>query len=65
MIYRHHKGGRYRVLFIVNNSTNGPDDGKQMICYVSMTTGRINVRDFAQFHEALPSGERRFTLEMR
>lgn len=48
-IYKHYGGGRYRVLFEAHNSTNGPREGISMVVYVSLTTGRINVRDALEF----------------
>jgi len=50
-VYRHYKGGLYRVLFEARNSTNGPDDGLPVVVYVSLTNGHVFVRDLAQFHE--------------
>lgn len=48
-IYKHYGGGRYRVLFEAHDSTNGPREGLSMVVYVSLTTGRINVRDALEF----------------
>lgn len=63
-VYRHYKGGRYRLLFLAHVSTNGPDDGRIVVVYVSLTTGLIHVRDEVQFHEELPElGVKRFTFE--
>ena len=50
-IYRHYKGGLYRVLFTAHDSTNGPREGSTVVVYVSLTTGRINVRAADQFVE--------------
>ncbi len=49
-VYRHWKGDRYRVLFVGWMSTNGQQRTPQVV-YVSLTTGTINVRDEAEFHE--------------
>ena len=56
-IYVHHKGGRYRVLFTARVSTNGPDEGKSVVVYVSLTKGTLHVRDESQFHDELPALE--------
>ena len=50
-VYRHYKGGLYRVLCECVLSTNGPDDGKKGVVYVSMTNGHVFVRTYEQFHE--------------
>ncbi len=50
-IYEHYKGGMYRVTGTAIVSTNGPDDGKLVVKYISLTTGREHVRDEHQFHE--------------
>jgi hypothetical protein len=52
-VYRHYKGGFYRVLHECVISTNGPDDGKIGVVYVSMTNGHIFMRERNQFHEML------------
>lgn len=50
-IYKHYKGGLYRVVFTATDSTNGDNDGMSMVVYVSLTTGRVHVRNERQFHE--------------
>lgn len=64
-VYEHYKGGQYVVLFVAHNSTNSGGD-QPMVVYVSMTTGRINVRDENEFHEAVwdanPPDRPRFRL---
>lgn len=63
-IYRHYKGGRYRVLFEARVSTNGPDEGRLVVVYVSLTTGAILVRDRTEFHIKFSDlGIPRFELE--
>jgi hypothetical protein len=52
-IYRHYKGGLYRVLFEAHDSTNGPHEGRSLVVYVSLTTGRINVRASDQFVDSV------------
>jgi len=52
-IYRHHKGGLYRVLFTARQSTNGPDVGLPLVVYVSLTKGTVHVRDEQEFHEPI------------
>jgi len=51
-LYRHYKGGLYRVLFTVQDSTNGRDEAP-MVCYVALEgdhAGNICVRDEAEFN---------------
>lgn len=51
-LYLHYKGGFYTVLFVTTNSTNGSsDEGKEMVVYVSLTTGKLKVRELEQFCE--------------
>lgn len=52
-IYLHHKGGKYRVLGGATISTNGNEEGKNVVVYISLTTGRMHVRDEREFHEEL------------
>lgn len=47
-IYEHFKGGRYTVLGIVFDSTNGADH-KEMVHYVSHSSGLPFVRDLSEF----------------
>ncbi len=54
-VYEHYKGGRYRVLFIARNSTNGHNEGQPVIVYVSLTTGSICVRYEAEFNSKVMS----------
>lgn len=50
-IYKHYKGDLYRVLFMAHESTNGtPLHGKFYVVYVSLKTGRVNVRWEHEFH---------------
>lgn len=52
-LYRHYKGGMYRVLFTARNSTNGTND-EELVVYVSIGgeyAGRLSVRDAAEFVE--------------
>lgn len=51
-IFRHHKGGLYRVLGCARNSTNGMDR-QWMVLYVSMTFGEMYVRELDEFTEIL------------
>lgn len=70
-VYKHKGGGRYRVLFVVEDSTNsriGPGGEKnEVVVYVSLTYGKLWCRDLAEFVEEVvwPDGERRprFVLE--
>lgn len=50
-IYKHVKGGLYRVLFSARQSTNGPDEGKLVVIYICLKYGSLNVRDEEQFNE--------------
>lgn len=53
MIYKHHKGGYYRVVFeSVSNSTN---DGKKenFVVYVSLSHGTVHAREYGEFHAIL------------
>lgn len=56
-VYRHYKGVYYRVLFECVISTNGSDDGKLGVVYVSMTNGHVFMRERNQFHEVLTVGD--------
>jgi hypothetical protein len=55
-IYEHYKGGHYRVLFTVRDSTNGPNEGRMMVVYISLKLGKLHVRDEEQFHEVIRHG---------
>ncbi len=63
-VWRHHKGGLYRVLGVVRNATNG--QGYQwMVQYVSLTFGEVYVRELDEFLGAVQvDGQdvRRFTF---
>lgn len=50
-IYRHYKGGLYRVLGTALVSTNGPDTGDRVVVYISLTYGSMHVRDEDEFRE--------------
>lgn len=50
-IYKHYKGGIYRVLFSARQSTNGPDEGKLVVVYIDLKYGGLHVRDEEQFNE--------------
>jgi hypothetical protein len=51
-VYGHYKGGRYRVLFTVTESTN-VREGAMVVIYVSLTNGNIFCRDLAEFSEPI------------
>jgi len=59
VIYRHYKGGLYRVLFNGTDSTN-ERSGTPVVVYVSLTNGRVFVRDAREFHGVTEDGQRRF-----
>ncbi|MBV9169080.1 MAG: DUF1653 domain-containing protein [Chloroflexi bacterium] len=56
-IYRHWKGGFYRVLFTALDSTNA-HERRSLVVYVSLNRdyGSINVRDEEEFHEMTDVG---------
>ena len=57
-IYRHYKGGLYRVLCTAWESTNGRAR-EEVVVYVSLGRGVLNVRRRVEFAESvvLDSGE--------
>ena len=65
-IYAHHKGGRYLVLVLTEESTN-QRVGTPGVVYVSLTYGTFKHRDLSEFIEEVewPDGSRkpRFILE--
>lgn len=65
-VYLHHKGGRYLVLALTEESTN-KRVGMPGVVYVSLTYGKFKHRDLAEFVEEVkwPDGNRqpRFILE--
>jgi hypothetical protein len=65
-VYAHHKGGRYLVLSVAEDSTNSRA-GNKLVVYVSLTYGKIKCRDLAEFIEVVqwPDGQERprFILE--
>lgn len=60
-VYLHHKGGRYLVLCVADESTNIRKAEGSVVVYVSLTHGRIKVRDVLEFLELVrwPDGEMR------
>lgn len=44
-IYKHYKGGLYRVLFLVRHH----DSGEPMVVYASLDRGTLNVREWPDF----------------
>lgn len=59
-IYEHHKGGKYLVLSVAEESTNARK-GNQVVIYVSLTFGKVKCRDLEEFLEIVewPDGEKR------
>jgi hypothetical protein len=59
-VYRHYKtDSLYRVITDrAILTTNGPDDGRPAVVYVSLTNGHVFVRAFDEFYSAvdLPEG---------
>lgn len=58
-LYKHYKGGLYRVLFTAWESTN-ERERELLIVYVSLEKGMINVRRKEEFDETVeqPDGEK-------
>lgn len=59
-VYEHHKGGKYLVLGIAEESTNARK-GNRVVIYVSLTYGKVRCRDLEEFTEVIewPDGESR------
>ncbi len=59
-VYKHHKGGRYLVLHITDESTNALV-GRKGVVYVSLTYGLVKHRDLEEFIELVewPDGQKR------
>lgn len=59
-VYKHKKGGKYLVLHIVEESTNG-QEGSQGVVYVSLKEGSIYHRNLSEFVEEVkwPDGKMR------
>lgn len=51
-LYRHHRGGLYTLLFVADESTNARI-GQTAAVYVSLTNGKIRVRDAGEFFEVV------------
>jgi hypothetical protein len=63
-LYRHYKGGLYRILHSAAESTNArakPDRPLDLVVYVSLSTGKILVREGDEFFGEVEPGVRRFT----
>lgn len=64
-MYLHYKGGKYVVLFVVDESTNARV-GSKVVVYMSLTYGKVKCRDLSEFTEEVqwPDGSRkpRFVL---
>ena len=64
-VYRHYKGGLYTVIMAARCSDNGPNEGENVVVYVSHTTGEVRTRMAKEFFGAvhLPQGVvERFTF---
>ncbi len=63
-LYRHYKGGLYRVLFVAQDSTNdsdGESTQEPVVVYISLTgpkAGTICVRTEDQFSESVLVGKK-------
>lgn len=64
-IYRHYSGVLYRVLLTGRDSTNGPDEGRTMVCYISDAEHGFHFREINQFTEKVewPDGSVRPRFE--
>lgn len=60
-IYRHYKGGLYTVLMTARCSDNGPNEGQEVVVYVSHTTGNVCTRLASEFTEEV-EGQDRFSF---
>lgn len=58
--YDHYKGGKYLVLFVVDDSTNRRA-GNKIVIYISLTHGMIKGRDLKEFLAPVtwPDGKKR------
>lgn len=43
-VYKHFKGGLYTLIMSAKCSDNGPDEGENVVIYVSHTTGSVCTR---------------------
>jgi hypothetical protein len=57
MMFRHYKGDLYRVLFEAWESTNGRER-KEVVVYVSLKLGTVNVRNKDEFYGDVQDGGR-------
>ncbi|HEX5774683.1 MAG TPA: DUF1653 domain-containing protein [Candidatus Paceibacterota bacterium] len=59
-VYEHHKGGKYLVFGVAEESTNARK-GNKVVLYVSLTYGKMKCRDLEEFTEVVewPDGQRR------
>ena len=48
-VYRHYKGGMYTVIMAARCSDNGPNEGANVVVYVSHATGNVNTRLATEF----------------
>jgi hypothetical protein len=48
MLYRHYKGGLYRVLF---DDAKHTETGEELVVYISVETGKVWVRPVKMFFE--------------
>jgi hypothetical protein len=76
-VYKHYKGGRYRIVGTARNSNNGPDDGKELVLYTCIDIDPLDFHDensveraeivyartVDEFFEYVPGYGDRFTLE--
>lgn len=58
-LYKHYKGGLYRVLFTAWESTNGRPR-EEVVVYVSLEKGTVNVRLLEEFSMPMSEGLLRF-----
>jgi hypothetical protein len=58
-VYRHYKGGFYRVLTVARDSENGSNEGRELVVYVSLTYGHVCVRPREEFQGFVGEGSDR------
>lgn len=56
-VYRHWRGGLYTVIMAARCSDNGPNEGDDVVVYVSHTTGSVCTRLAKEFFEKVDAGK--------
>ena len=60
-VYKHYKGGLYTVVMAARCSDNGPNEGENVVVYISHTTGKVCTRLAKDFFGKV-GGVDRFTF---